>query len=92
MNCPECGTLMNMAVQIGISCPSDLENKFTKGMFKRKDVQITHANWETASYICPQCGFSHRESGNYISKLEDRIKELEDDIEGMFEDIAGADI
>ena len=68
---------MNMNVQIGISCPSNFEGKLTKGMFKRKDVQIEFANWDTVSYDCPTCNYHSGHLGNYVTKLEDHIKELE---------------
>ena len=56
MKCPECEKLLDMRVQIGVKVPSDLEGQFTKGMFRRKDVQIEYARWETATYDCPNCG------------------------------------
>jgi 1-deoxy-D-xylulose 5-phosphate reductoisomerase len=78
MNCPKCNALMNMTVQIGISCPSALEGKFTKDMFKYSNVQIEYANWDTARYHCLKCGYDSGSGiGNYITKLEDKIKKLE---------------
>jgi len=83
---------MNMNVQIGISCPSEYEGRITKSMFIKKSVQIEYANWETASYICPKCEHRIPGLGNYITKLQDQIKDLKTEVEGLYEELAGADI
>jgi len=78
MNCPECNKVLDMRVQVGIKAPSDLEGKFTKGMFRNKNVWLEYTLWETATYSCSYCGHRvGRLGGNYTTKLEDENKQLQ---------------
>lgn len=76
MNCPRCNTPMRMQVHATISAPSSLMHKFSKTNLRSKDVWLVGVNWETADHIC-RCGHVVDGYGNYVSRLEKRVKELE---------------
>jgi hypothetical protein len=79
LRCEHCGSPGTIQVQVTVQAPGDHYHKFTKAMFKHNDVQIISANWETTDFICgnPDCGRVSDGYGNYVTKLERRVKELE---------------
>lgn len=75
IKCPKCGSENRMHVQATISAPASLEGEFNKSNLRRSDVYITSVNWETADYICVNCGTLIPGYGNYVSRLEKKVKE-----------------
>jgi hypothetical protein len=82
LRCTHCGSLGVIQTQVTVQAPGDLYFQFTKRMFKRTDVQIISAQWETTDFICgnPACGRVRDSLGNYVTKLERRVQELEDQV------------
>lgn len=72
MKCPKCsGTDFRIQFLLGVSAPHELECKFSKSVFRRADVHITHANWETLTRICinPKCCWTDNGYGNRVTRL-----------------------
>ncbi len=82
MKCPKCdSTNIRIQVPVGVSAPAELEGKFSKAMFRRADVNLTHANWECLDRVCVDCCWSCNGYGNYVSRLatENESLKLESD-------------
>jgi len=62
MQCPKCGSDIEMMVDVTIICPSSLEGVFSKQNLRQKAVKIYAVNWSKASYFCTNdsCGWMLR--------------------------------
>lgn len=56
MNCENCGSEMQMTVQMIVSAPSSMRNNFTKTNMRKKEFKPIAVLWETEDYICDNCG------------------------------------
>lgn len=84
MICPKCGSSnIRIQVPVGVSAPAELEGKFSKGMFRRADVNLTHANWECLDHICVDCCYSSNGYGNYVSRLADDNTKLTERVDSL---------
>lgn len=84
MVCEKCGAPTRMQVQATISAPGELFHKLSKQNMRSKDVYLMGVNWETADFICCDCGTVRDGYGNYVTSLRttnaeqaERIKQLE---------------
>lgn len=81
-NCPKCDSNnIRIQVPVGVSAPIELNSRFSKSIFNRKDVQLTHVNWECATHICVNCRHTNDGYGNYVSRNQtalDNISEVID--------------
>jgi len=79
LTCQHCGSKGRIMVQTVITAPSDLFRQFSKKHLRSKDVQTHGTLWETCDFICGNeaCGRVTKGYGNYVTKLEKRVKELE---------------
>lgn len=85
MKCSYCGSPdYRFQVQATISAPAALYHQLSKQNLRRKDVFMLGVNWETVDFICgnPKCGRVTDGYGNYVTRLEGRVKELELKLEG----------
>lgn len=78
MRCDKCGSPTRMQVQVTVSAPGERYHRLAKQVFRRKDVELLGANWETADFICtnPQCQHVRDGYGNYVTGLEKQSREL----------------
>ncbi len=59
MNCPICNsTNLTVMATMTVSMPVDMYCKMTKAGMRRKDFQIWGVNWDMASFICKNCGYT----------------------------------
>jgi hypothetical protein len=52
MNCPKCGSYVEMMVQVTMLIPAEFESLLSKKNLRDKRVKLYAANWERASYFC----------------------------------------
>lgn len=76
--CIKCGAETRMQLLVGVSAPSRLTGKLSKQNLRGKEVWLTHANWETADYICTNTECRHVTDGygNYVTGLEKKVAQL----------------
>ncbi len=70
MNCEKCGSEMRMMVQMVVSAPSSMESNFTRMNMRKKEFKTLGVLWETADYICENCGYTISRYGNYVTNLK----------------------
>lgn len=70
MNCENCGSEMQMTVQMLVSAPSSMESHFTKMNMRKKEFKPVAVSWETANYFCENCGHIIHGYGNYVTNLK----------------------
>jgi hypothetical protein len=59
MKCPECGSDVEMMVDVTMLIPAELEGNLTKRNLRKKGVVIYAANWSRASYFCKNCRWNY---------------------------------
>ena len=81
MKCPKCESEdMDMQVQATIQAPASMARLFSKANLRKKEVCLLGVNWETADYICNDCGYVIDGYGNYVSKMEKALKEFKEEV------------
>lgn len=76
-DCPKCGKPMRMMVQATIVAPAELTSQFSKTNLRRKDVYLMGVSWDGADYLCEEHGLIIGGYGNYVTKLEEKVKRIE---------------
>ncbi len=78
MPCEKCGGPTKFSVQLIILAPDDMQHNIKKSDFRRADVEIQGANWETMSEFCrnPQCRHVVAPYGNYVTDLKADVETL----------------
>ncbi len=76
--CVVCGNPTTMQFHVIVSAPGELKHLFSKQCFRRKDVHILGALWETADFICsnPECRHVTDGYGTYVSNLKKEVERL----------------
>lgn len=80
MGCEKCGGETLISVQICILAPGEMAHNIQKTDFRRKDVEIRAALWETMAEFCqnPECRHTVAPYGNYVTDLKDDLTTLRD--------------
>jgi len=73
MKCEKCKADTIITVQVGIHCPSEMYGNLTKSNLRKKEVWLTHANWETTNFICEN-GHTTFGYGNFVTRMEKALK------------------
>lgn len=67
MKCKNCNSEnITIMTEIIASMPFDFYHNLTKKKMQTKDFKVWGVNWDTASFICKDCG--------YTIDLKDKIK------------------
>jgi len=67
--CPECGgdNLRFMVDAILLAPVREFYGKLTRTNLRSKEVRLVGVNWDHASFICPECGWStHQEEAERL--------------------------
>lgn len=59
MNCPNCNsTDIRIMTNMVVAMPVDMYYKVTKAKMRRKEFQVWGVSWDTASFVCANCGYT----------------------------------
>jgi predicted RNA-binding Zn-ribbon protein involved in translation (DUF1610 family) len=56
--CPQCGAKLELHVNIQLRLPAKFVNRISKQIIRKKECEITMADWRTAYLVCPKCGYT----------------------------------
>lgn len=60
MKCPKCNSNIEIAINVQMVIPGDMDHKITKVGLRRKEVQLWGASWDRATYTCRKCEWIDR--------------------------------
>jgi hypothetical protein len=60
MNCPKCGTEMELTVKVELRLPSGYAHLISKDVIRKKECQLISADWGRAKATCYPCGVLER--------------------------------
>jgi hypothetical protein len=83
--CQKCGSKQRIMFQLVIAGPAEMYAHTRKADFRKKEVEIWGANWETCDFICtnPKCGHVVFNTGNFVTRLKKENELLKKEIERL---------